>query len=126
MHNIRGFCDLCCSPKNYLCPCCCGPGQNAQQTATLRQQNQHQQQHHHETSSQHSDDPNNARLIIQGDVRSGRHLKAFKFLSKVDECDLIYANFENDLFLSPFCVLVDHFKKTIVITIRGTLSMRYF
>jgi len=37
---------------------------------------------------------------------------------------LIYANFQNELFLVPFCILIDHYKKTVVITIRGTLSMR--
>ena len=101
MHNMRGFCDLCCSSRTYLFPCCCG-------TAVI------------ESST---DDPSH--LVIHGDGKSGHHLKAFKFLSKVQECDLIYANFQNELFLVPFCILIDHYKKTVVITIRGTLSMRY-
>jgi hypothetical protein len=45
-------------------------------------------------------------------------------LAQCEECDIIYANFTNEAFLSPFCVVVDHFKKTVIITIRGTLSMR--
>jgi hypothetical protein len=71
-----------------------------------------------------ADEDGNMNVIIEGDGNLERHLKAFKYLSKIDECDLVYACFHNELFFSPFCVCLDHHQKSIVITIRGTLSMR--
>jgi sn1-specific diacylglycerol lipase len=63
-------------------------------------------------------------LTVHGDTNNMRYFRAFKFLSKINDCDLVYANFQNELFLVPFCIVIDHAKKTIVITIRGTLSLR--
>ncbi|RNA23552.1 sn1-specific diacylglycerol lipase beta, partial [Brachionus plicatilis] len=95
MNNLRGFRELCCFE------CCLGD------------------------SSVHALDTDEfAGGFIRGDTKSQRNWRAFKFLSKVKDCDLVYANFTNDLFFVPFCVLVDHVKKTVVITIRGTLSLR--
>jgi sn1-specific diacylglycerol lipase len=109
---MRGFCDLCCGFNNAYqastgnTTCCCS---NFKQS-TL------------DSTSQPSSGGTHLRL--HGDTKGRHHLRAFKFLSSVEECDLIYANFQNELFLSPFCVVVDHYKKAIVVTIRGTLSMR--
>lgn len=103
MHNVRGFCDLCCSSSACAETCCCCLPSKI--------------------------DPADKTVVITEErayIHHRHHLKAFKILSKIDEYDLIHANFQNELFLVPFCVLVDHFKKNIVITIRGTLSMRYF
>ncbi len=49
-----------------------------------------------------------------------------KFLlrAKVKESDVLHTDVKDELFLSPFAVFVDHFKKTIVISIRGTSSIR--
>lgn len=110
MHNIRGFCDICCicsTTSSDYCSCCI--------------------RYKKSSSSVTTEPPSSSeKFKLLGDTRTRRNLRAFKFLSKIDECDLIYANFSNELFLSPFCVLVDHFKKTVIITIRGTLSMRFF
>jgi sn1-specific diacylglycerol lipase len=105
MNNIKGCGEICCTKSLFCCCCVCTSSSSV---------------------SISIDDSVNgsSKAIIHGDSNTGRHLKAFKFLSKIDECDLVYANFQNELFLVPFCVLVDHSKKTIVITIRGTLSMR--
>lgn len=64
-----------------------------------------------------------AMAVIHGDPRRN-HMKAFKILARVNDCDVVYANFNNDLFFVPFTILIDHFKRTVVIAIRGTLSMR--
>ena len=103
---MRGCCDLCCSINNS-CLCCCT---NFESNLSVSISDQP------ETRSEN--------FALLGDTKGRRHLKAFKFLSKIEECDLIYANFQNELFLVPFCILIDHLKKTVVITIRGTLSMR--
>mmetsp|Transcript_15200 Transcript_15200/g.29639 ORF Transcript_15200/g.29639 Transcript_15200/m.29639 type:complete len:999 (+) Transcript_15200:251-3247(+) len=41
----------------------------------------------------------------------------------VRESDVLYANFNNDLGISPYIILVDRKWKTIVLAIRGTLSL---
>lgn len=144
MHNMRGFCDICCtcySSNSFTwteccCCCCCRDKSKNSPHADLSDsslvidntinttQDSDQQNIIVVNRSQPSRTKVGPMPIINGDNSCKRHLKAFKFLAKVDECDLIYANFQNELFHSPFCILVDHFKKTIVITIRGTLSMR--
>ena len=41
----------------------------------------------------------------------------------VDEDDVVYASFTNDIYQSPFLVLLDHEHRSVVVSIRGTLSM---
>ncbi len=118
MHNIRGFCDICCicSPTNInsdvgICGCCtCCSGRS---TITIEP-----------ASEDVIEAGSSSGCIIHGDTRTRRNLRAFKFLSKTEDCDIVYASFTNELFLVPFCVIVDHYKKSVIITIRGTLSMR--
>jgi sn1-specific diacylglycerol lipase len=68
-------------------------------------------------------EPIDSSLYIEGDTHNQRNLKAFQFLSKTEKDDIVYANFNNEIFLSPFCIVIDHPKKCVVVTIRGTLSM---
>lgn len=101
MHNVRGFCQLCCTfNEGCCCAQCCAVEEpsGSESNVVITEERAYIQYRH--------------------------HLRAFKYLSKINEYDLIDANFQNELFLVPFCVLVDHFKKSIIITIRGTLSMR--
>ena len=110
MHNVRGFCDLCCSlnaSTHFCCCCCCCCAKKC-------------------CVQTESDEMTESVVIADQNafINHHHHLKAFKYLSKTNDCDLLHANFHNDLFLVPYCVLVDHFKKNIIITIRGTLSMR--
>jgi sn1-specific diacylglycerol lipase len=113
LHNMGGFCDVCCfggdlrdNESGRCCFCCC----DGRKTNVIE------------------DQPEigfpAGNFILVGDTKSRRNLRAFKYLAQCEECDIIYANFTNEAFLSPFCVVVDHFKKTVIITIRGTLSMR--
>lgn len=97
MNSVRGCCELCCS-VNALCCCCLA-------TCCVRHKR-------------------NIANTIDGDNMCNWHLKTFKKLSKVEDCDIIYANFRNELFHAPFVILLDHHKKTVVIAIRGTLSLR--
>jgi sn1-specific diacylglycerol lipase len=42
---------------------------------------------------------------------------------KIENADIIYVTFKNDMFHNPFFVAVDHPTKSIVVAIRGTLSI---
>jgi len=44
-------------------------------------------------------------------------------IAGLKECDLAYANFANDVHQTPYCIAVDHSRHTVVIAIRGTLSL---
>jgi len=46
-----------------------------------------------------------------------------KTINVPDEKDILYVTFKNTLVHSPFFVLLDHEKKTIVYSIRGTISL---
>jgi sn1-specific diacylglycerol lipase len=124
MHNMRGVFNLCCSYSSldsecHCCcidcscccmPCCCCCSSSQEQTQAI--------------AIIDSNTGESLQTIRNFDKKYNRHLKAFKHLANIEQCDIVYANFQNELFLSPFCIIVDHFKKTIIITIRGTLSMR--
>ncbi|XP_063983800.1 diacylglycerol lipase-beta-like [Diachasmimorpha longicaudata] len=51
-------------------------------------------------------------------------LAGVKQLSKLSEDDILFASFRNHLCEIPFCVIADHKAATIVIVIRGSLSLR--
>ena len=63
------------------------------------------------------------KLVVQNDNICGCYYDAFKVLSKTSDCDIIHASFRNELFHAPFFILHDHSKKTVIISIRGTLSI---
>jgi sn1-specific diacylglycerol lipase len=132
MHNVRGLKEIFCSCRSYAECCCCCCSKSSSITPAS---NQRANDEHAAASEQANDESINvghqmnseipvSSLTIHGDTRSQRHFRAFKFLSKINDCDLIYANFQNELFLVPFCIIIDHHKKSVVITIRGSLSLR--
>lgn len=45
-------------------------------------------------------------------------------VTELNESDIVYASFENDLCRAPFVVLLDHDYKSVVVAIRGTLSVQ--
>ena len=45
-------------------------------------------------------------------------------VTDLNEADIIYASFENDLYRAPFVVLLDHSCEVVVVAIRGTLSLQ--
>ena len=143
MHNVRGcrelFCNTkpscaCCQSSSTCCRCCsfCCPKKT---TATSVSSNSSSSS----SSSREADEANResieagqfmngqipvSKLTVHGDTRSMRYFRAFKFLAKINEADLVYANFQNELFLVPFCIVVDHTKRTVVVCIRGSLSLQ--
>lgn len=52
------------------------------------------------------------------------HLAGVKYISKLREEDIIFASFRNHVFELPFCVIADHKTGSIVIAIRGSISLR--
>ncbi|XP_074649492.1 diacylglycerol lipase-beta-like [Tubulanus polymorphus] len=52
------------------------------------------------------------------------NVAAIKKFTGAKSEDIIYANFQNQLYETPFCVILDHQTKSIVISIRGTLSLK--
>lgn len=108
--SIKGVTDLKCSRSIF---CCCQGGESAENTS-------------HETQNVAEAEVKAARIeygLVHGDP-SRNHMRAFKILASIDDCDVVYANFNNEICFAPFCILIDHKKKTVVIAIRGTLSMR--
>ncbi|XP_031847279.1 diacylglycerol lipase-beta [Nomia melanderi] len=61
---------------------------------------------------------------IRGDNCCYCYLAGVKSLSNICVDDILYASFKNFLCEIPFCVVVDHKKNSIVIVIRGTISIR--
>ncbi|RZF36575.1 hypothetical protein LSTR_LSTR010686 [Laodelphax striatellus] len=52
------------------------------------------------------------------------NLAGVKFFSKKTEDEIIYVTFRNRLFELPFCVIVDHKTRAIVLCVRGSMSVR--
>jgi sn1-specific diacylglycerol lipase len=62
-------------------------------------------------------------INIDNDNMCGCYYDAFKELSKTNDCDIVYGSFRNELFHAPFFIIHDHYKKAVIISIRGTLSI---
>ncbi|XP_049776823.1 diacylglycerol lipase-beta-like [Schistocerca cancellata] len=52
------------------------------------------------------------------------HFAGVRYMSELDTEDILFASFENELFQLPFFVTSDHKTCSIVIVIRGSISMR--
>jgi sn1-specific diacylglycerol lipase len=65
----------------------------------------------------------NDSAIIEGSKMFHLDYRSFKHLAKLEDRDVIYANFHNEINFVPFSILADRDKKMIVITIRGSLSL---
>ncbi|CAL1674387.1 unnamed protein product [Lasius platythorax] len=64
------------------------------------------------------------RNIILDDNCCLCYLSGIKYLSKLSEEDILFASLKNHLCEIPFCVIADHKTASIVVTIRGSLSLR--
>lgn len=60
---------------------------------------------------------------VVGDNCCGCNMAGVRRVAQLDEEDVVYASFENGLYQSPFLVLLDHECRSVVVSIRGTLSM---
>ncbi|XP_065203555.1 diacylglycerol lipase-beta [Planococcus citri] len=62
--------------------------------------------------------------IVKGDNCCLCNLAGVRYMSHLQPKDILYASFRNHIFELPFCVLADHKTSSILICIRGSLSMR--
>ncbi|XP_050533463.1 diacylglycerol lipase-beta [Daktulosphaira vitifoliae] len=62
--------------------------------------------------------------VIQEDNCCLCNFAAVRYMSKLHSKDILYASFVNHIFELPFFVALDHETSSIVISIRGSLSMR--
>jgi len=51
------------------------------------------------------------------------HKDSLLAIAGISDTDFIYANFKNDCNEMPYCILVDHKWRSVVLSIRGTLSL---
>lgn len=52
------------------------------------------------------------------------YFAGIRSLADIKDTDITYASFENDIYQSPFFVALDHDCASVVVSIRGTLSMK--
>ena len=51
------------------------------------------------------------------------NLGGLRQITGINECDIIYASFESDVYKVPYTICLDHETKSVVIGFRGTLSL---
>lgn len=59
---------------------------------------------------------------IRNDNRCSCHIAGLRQFTGLNEEDIIYASFENGLYMVPFIVCLDHEMRSVVIAFRGTFS----
>uniref|UniRef100_A0A8D8WTA5 sn-1-specific diacylglycerol lipase n=2 Tax=Cacopsylla melanoneura TaxID=428564 RepID=A0A8D8WTA5_9HEMI len=64
--------------------------------------------------------------IVKGDDCFLCSFGAVRWMSDISPKDILYCSFKNKVFKSPFFVVADHETKSIVVVIRGSLSIRDF
>ncbi|XP_073943872.1 diacylglycerol lipase-beta-like isoform X3 [Choristoneura fumiferana] len=52
------------------------------------------------------------------------HFAGVKYMSKLEADDIIFASFNNHVFELPFCVIADHERESVVVAVRGSISLR--
>jgi len=67
---------------------------------------------------------NNSEKTIERDSCCFAHKSAFEEIIESDDNEIVYADYENEMFKSPFTIVLDHDTKAIVISIRGSLSLK--
>ncbi|EFX72758.1 hypothetical protein DAPPUDRAFT_58603 [Daphnia pulex] len=96
-HSKTGLCRL---VSNIRCCCCCGSGSTG------------------------SSESGETLPVIVGDTCSGCHLAALKqSIGRVDH-EVIFASFHVDVAETPFFVAIDYDHQSVVVSIRGTISMK--
>lgn len=63
-------------------------------------------------------------VSVRGDNWLGTHEAGLLRVAGLHpNCELVDAQFHDDILATPYCVLVDHEKKCVVVAIRGTMSL---
>jgi hypothetical protein len=64
-----------------------------------------------------------SRGTIIGDNLCGWHKQSLLLVAGIPEADLVYAQFFNRFSLVPYCILLDHASQSVVVSVRGSLSL---
>ena len=110
MHPCKGWMRLGCSP----CSCCCSSCKKDQSFGSGGDEEQQMKQKF-------------IPPIIVGDNNYNSHRNAFLLHLNANNMDkdinIIYAQFQNGIIETPYAIVIDHKCKSIVVTIRGSLSL---
>jgi sn1-specific diacylglycerol lipase len=68
--------------------------------------------------------PNQNRNHVVDDNCCLCHFAGVREISRVREDDIVFVSFKNHVFELPFCIFLDHSKKQIILSVRGSLSFR--
>ncbi|XP_022693646.1 sn1-specific diacylglycerol lipase beta-like isoform X1 [Varroa jacobsoni] len=74
-------------------------------------------------SSTSSESAFNPALMLRGDNCCECHTATVRTLARIPDKDLLIVSFKNSLYKIPFFVCYDHEKQSVVVVIRGTLSV---
>jgi len=108
MNPVSGPCKLSCMRCSHFDESCCWSGNSFEST--------------YDESGTRLPTILNKRQII-GETCCRLHESALLKHAGLDRSDLIYAQFESGLKETPYCIIVDHKWKSVVVAIRGTLSL---
>lgn len=89
----------------FIASCCCCAGFGARSGAS-------------------SDEAVDNLPVVIGDTCSGCHVAALKQSIGSADYQVIYASFHVDVSETPFFVAVDYDRQSVVVSIRGTISMK--
>ena len=107
VHPITGLPKICCRS----CRLCC-------RKERRQARRQRQQQESSLLIEEGGDFP-----ITVGDNLCQWHKHALLLVAELEEADLVYAQFENRFSLMPYCIMLDHESRAVVVSIRGSLSL---
>ncbi|XP_038072401.1 diacylglycerol lipase-alpha-like isoform X2 [Patiria miniata] len=63
-------------------------------------------------------------LDLSDDNCCGCNFRALKKLSGLEDADVVYATFHSAVWETPFFVALDHSRRKVIVSVRGTLSMQ--
>merc|ERR1719343_334628 len=78
---------------------------------------------HSENNEDHQQGNLNGDCKTSGDTFCEWHKRALLLVAGIPEADLVYAEFNNKLSTVPYCILLDHERSFVVLSVRGSLSM---
>lgn len=64
----------------------------------------------------------NEATYVYEDDRFSCHLGGLRQFTGLNEMDIVYVSFENDVYMVPYLVALDHEMKSVVVAFRGTFS----
>ena len=118
VHPIKGVPILCCRTCQ-LCRQCPLERRRRRRRRRRSEESLLGEDDEEEGSGDHYDDD----ATTVGDNICQWHKHSLLLVAGLPEADLIYAQFHNSFSLVPYCILLDHESQSVVVSIRGSLSL---